>query len=205
MVKVKICGIRRFEDIEYVNVLKPDYVGFIFAKSKRRISIDFAKQLINSLNKDIKTVGVFVDENIQRVKQAAEFLNLDVVQLHGAESKEYIQSLKDEKAKNIAVWKALGIKHDEDIKRIKLYSNEDALVLDNTSGGTGQCFDWNIIKDLNINTPIMLAGGLDLSNLKEAIEKTSPYGVDVSSGVETDNYKDFDKIKKFILKVRELT
>ena len=200
MVKVKICGIQRFDDIEYINELQPDYAGFVFANSKRQIDMYKSWELIKKLNSSIKTVGVFVNEDIDKVINIASFLNLSVLQFHGDEIPEYI-----EKFKIYTVWKALHVKSKDDLTDINLY-NTDAILLDSSAngmyGGTGQCFDWDIIKGLKANRPLIIAGGLNEYNVGMAVKELNPFAVDVSSSVEADGYKDFNKIKKFIDKAR---
>jgi phosphoribosylanthranilate isomerase len=202
MTKIKICGLRRKVDIEYVNELKPDYAGFVFAQSRRRVETEEAKQLIAGLDKAIKTVGIFVDEDVNSARERAEFLRLDVLQFHGKETAEYIRKFMD-----YEVWKAIGVSSEEDLKNLTLYP-ADSFLLDSkgkdSTGGSGICINWNILKALRSEKPVFLAGGLEPGNVVEAIKTVKPYGVDVSSGVESHGFKDFDKIKEFIRKVREL-
>lgn len=215
MTKVKICGLSREEDIEYVNELLPDYVGFVFAKSRRQVSLEKAELLVKRLNKDIKTVGVFVNEDVLKVKEIAYKLQLNILQFHGKEDKEYIDNFKE-----FICWKSMSIKvdaEDRNFSKLDIYNQEinrrnkyniEAMVLDSsvkgTEGGTGINFEWNIIPRLNINKKLILAGGLNINNLEEALKKVKPYAVDVSSGVETEGVKDFNKIKRFIEKVRNI-
>ena len=200
MVKVKICGLRRKEDIEYANELKPDYVGFVFAKSKRQIEVEQALYLISFLDKEIKTVGVFVNEPVENALKIAQTLNLDVLQFHGDETQDYIDNFK-----NFTVWKAIRIKDKEDLEKTKQFK-VNSFVFDtltkNEYGGTGKTFNWKVLKGMELNVPIILAGGLNENNVEEAIKIVDPYAVDVSSGVETEGYKDFKKLKSFIEKVR---
>lgn len=200
MVKVKICGLRRKEDIEYANELKPDYVGFVFAKSKRQIEVEQALYLISFLDKEIKTVGVFVNEPVENALKIAQTLNLDVLQFHGDETQDYIDNFK-----NFTVWKAIRIKDKEDLEKTKEFK-VNSFVFDtltkNEYGGTGKTFNWEVLKEMELNVPIILAGGLNENNVEEAIKIVDPYAVDVSSGVETEGYKDFKKLKSFIEKVR---
>ncbi|GAB6117945.1 phosphoribosylanthranilate isomerase [Thermoanaerobacter brockii subsp. lactiethylicus] len=200
MVKVKICGLRRKEDIEYANELKPDYVGFVFAKSKRQIEVEQALDLISLLDKEIKTVGVFVNEPVENALKIAQTLNLDVLQFHGDETQDYIDNFK-----NFTVWKAIRIKDKEDLEKTKEFK-VNSFVFDtltkNEYGGTGKTFNWEVLKEMELNVPIILAGGLNENNVEEAIKIVDPYAVDVSSGVETEGYKDFKKLKSFIEKVR---
>jgi len=200
LVKVKICGLRRKEDIEYANELKPDYVGFVFAKSKRQIEVEQALDLISLLDKEIKTVGVFVNEPVENALKIAQTLNLDVLQFHGDETQDYIDNFK-----NFTVWKAIRIKDKEDLEKTKQFK-VNSFVFDtltkNEYGGTGKTFNWKVLKGMELNVPIILAGGLNENNVEEAIKIVDPYAVDVSSGVETEGYKDFKKMKSFIEKVR---
>jgi phosphoribosylanthranilate isomerase len=207
MIKIKICGLKRVEDIEYANELLPDYVGFVFAKSNRQVTLREAAQLIGLLDKSIKTVGVFKDEEIENIKYAAGYLKLDIIQLHGNEDGNYIKKLSDFK-----VWKAAGIDSeavclDESIKRMYGYEAEGILldsIVNGVKGGTGTSFSWDIINNLNSGKKIILAGGINPENVENAIKKVRPYAVDVSSGVEEDGVKSYEKMKKFIEKVREI-
>jgi phosphoribosylanthranilate isomerase len=207
MIKIKICGLKRVEDIKYVNELLPDYVGFVFAKSSRQVTLGEASKLIGLLDKNIKTVGVFKDEEIEKVKYAAGYLKLDIIQLHGNEDGEYIKKLSDFK-----VWKAAGIDSeaicmDEGTNRIYGYEAEGILldsIVNGVKGGTGTSFSWDIINNLNSGKKIILAGGIDPENVENAIKKVRPYAVDVSSGVEEDGVKSYKKMKKFIEKARKI-
>lgn len=200
MAKIKVCGIRRVEDIEYVNTLKPDYIGFIFAKSKRQITKQQAIELKNQLDKSIKTVGIFVNEDLETLKDIANSVELDIVQLHGDEDNKYINSLKQ-----YNLWKAIRVKNEESLCEIQNLE-VDGILLDTYSkqayGGLGETFDWNIVNNLKTNKKIILAGGLNVDNVEKGIKTISPDIIDVSSGVETDGYKDFEKMKNFIEKGR---
>jgi len=198
MVKIKICGLRRMDDIDYVNELKPDYAGFVFAKSKRQVTAEYARQLIGKLGRDIRAVGVFVNEDMAVVKELAAYVGLRVLQFHGSETPEYVKAIS-----GITVWKAVCIKSPESLERLDRYE-ADALLLDGSSAGSGQCFNWDIVKGYKPEKPVILAGGLDCSNIASAITGVRPYGVDVSSGVETGGVKDYKKIREFIKKVRGL-
>ncbi|AFS77747.1 N-(5'-phosphoribosyl)anthranilate isomerase TrpF [Gottschalkia acidurici 9a] len=206
MVKIKVCGIRRNQDIEYVNTLRPEYIGFIFAESKRKVTKEEAFTLKELLNKDIKTVGIFVNEDLKNVKDIANFVGLDIVQLHGDEDARYIDSLKSELI-NKSIWKAVRIKDENSLKDIEQF-NVDGILLDTYSkeayGGLGESFDWNIVRNLKTNKKVILAGGLNSDNVERGINKVRPDIIDVSSGVETDGYKDFNKMKSFIKKGRKL-
>lgn len=202
MVKIKICGIRRNEDIDIVNKYMPDYVGFVFANSKRKVTVSRAECLSLRLQGNIKKVGVFVNEDYETVKSIADTVKLDILQFHGCEDNDYINSFKA-----YEVWKAFSLSSEEDIELIKKCS-ADAFLIDskdgNKVGGTGKVFDWNILKNIKdyIGKPIIAAGGLNEDNVEMCIKELNPFGVDVSSGVETDGFKDEAKVKNFIMKVR---
>ncbi|MFU0783371.1 MAG: Phosphoribosylanthranilate isomerase [Thermoanaerobacterium thermosaccharolyticum] len=202
MALIKICGIRRTEDVEYLNILKPDYAGFVFADSKRKVDINTAHDLIENLDRDIKKVGVFVNEEISEVRYIANFLKLDVLQFHGDETQEYIDNFKD-----YLVWKAIRISEKKDISKVKNYQ-VDGILLDSKIegfyGGSGKSFDWNLIKDANMNCTFILAGGIDTNNVLMAINMLKPDIVDVSSGVEIDGFKNYDLMKEIIYKVRSV-
>lgn len=199
-VKVKICGITRMEDIEIVNKLLPDYVGFVFAPSKRMITPEKACELIANLDKRIRKVGVFVNCDPEQVKIIARKCNLDVLQFHGDEQYEYCLGFEQE------VWKAVGVVNLESLSVLETYK-VDGFVLDSMvdgkSGGTGQVFDWGLVEGITSKYKIILAGGLTPSNVKNAIRRVKPFCVDVSSGVETDGKKDPEKVEKFIKAVKE--
>lgn len=198
MTKIKICGIKRLTDIEYLNELQPEYAGFVFANSKRRVNVDQASNLIKNLRSDIKPVGVFVDEAPMVVLEIAEKLKLQVLQFHGHETQEYIN-----KFKGYEIWKAFKINSFKSICEIRNYKCTKFL-LDNTIAGSGECFEWDLAAQKVDGSSIMLAGGLTIENVEQGILQLKPYGVDVSSGVETQGYKDYKKISEFIKKVREL-
>ena len=200
MTKIKICGLTRLRDVDYVNTLHPDYIGFIFAKaSKRYISPDNAAVLKNRLVDKIKSVGVFVNKPAQSIINIAKAGTIDIIQLHGSEDSDYIEKLRNQT--DLPIIKAYKITSKEDAENAEK-SSADYILLDNGSGGTGECFDWSLCK--NIRREFFLAGGLDPDNVKQAIDKCMPYAVDVSSGVETDGTKDYDKIMRFIKSVRDL-
>ena len=198
MVKVKLCGLRRINDIDYVNELKPDYAGFVFAKSKRQVAAEYARQLVEKLDRDIQAVGIFVNEDMAAVKEIVAYVGLEVLQFHGSETPEYVKAFS-----GITVWKSACIKSPEDLEPLVRYE-ADALLLDSSSAGSGQRFNWDIIKGYKPGKPIILAGGLDPSNIASAVAEVKPYCVDVSSGVETGGFKDYKKMKEFIDKARGL-
>lgn len=198
MTKIKLCGLRRAEDIEAAGLLKPEYIGFVFyKKSKRYISPEEAHILKSILDTDhIKAVGVFVNENPKTVADLLEKGIVDIAQLHGDEDEEYIKALR--KLTDRPLIKAFKIKTKEDLKKAEA-SSADMILLD-AGMGDGVSFDWNLLK--NFNRPYILAGGLDPLNVKGAVEKLHPYGVDVSSGIETAGVKDIGKMREFVFRVR---
>ena len=198
MTKIKLCGLSRETDIEAANRLQPDYIGFVFAKNSRRfVSSEQAEKLKSLLMPTIKAVGVFVNEEAESV---AELLNrnvIDIAQLHGDESEEYLHYLRTLTDKPI--FKAFRIDCADDVA-LAGQSSADCILLDAGAGGTGNPFDWRLIKD--INRPFFLAGGLNLENIKTALKEYHPFGVDVSSGIESDGYKDNEKMNSFVKAVR---
>lgn len=195
-IKIKFCGLFREEDIEYVNKLNPDYIGFVFAKSKRQITKEKAIDLKNKLKSNIKVVGVFVDEDIEKIIDLLSNGVIDIAQLHGNEREEDIKNIKNKSKKQVI--KAIRVTTSEDIESWK-NSCADFLLLDNGQG-TGKTFDWNNIK--NLNRPFFLEGGLSIDNIKEAIEKVSPMAIDISSGIESNGVKDYEKMKE-VMKILE--
>lgn len=206
MVKVKICGLRRLQDIEIVNKYKPDFIGFVFAKSKRQVSLEEAKRLKQALSKEIKAVGVFVNEPLENIRRCADEGVIDCVQLHGDESKEEIEKLK--RFVNVPIIKALRVESKCQIKRALQELKEapiDYYLFDtyhhNVYGGMGRSFDWKILSELSeldeIQKPYFLAGGIGCENIQVAL-KVKPFVIDLSSKVEVDGYKDETKIREII-------
>ncbi len=195
MVKIKICGIKRFEDIEIVNRYKPDYIGFVFAKSKRKVSHEFASKLKNKLNSDILAVGVFVDADENEILKLYDKGIIDMAQLHGNESEEYILSLKEKTDYKLKIINAIEMHENIDLT-IYNNSNADYLLFD-SGKGSGITFDWNLIGK-NLDKEFFIAGGLDISNIPLVIDEFNPYGVDLSSSLEIDGVKDENKIKEII-------
>ena len=198
MIKIKICGLRRIEDVDYINKYKPDYAGFVFSKSNRRINLEQGKKLISRLDAEIKTVGVFVDESLEYVKNISNILELDVIQFHGSEDNEYMKYFK-----KFIIWEAIKIRDKSDILNLN-YRYADGIVLDNKTAGSGKSFKWNIAGNFKFNGDLILAGGLDHENVETAVNIIKPDIVDVSSGVETSGYKYSVKIRKFIEKVMKI-
>ncbi len=219
MTKIKMCGLRKPEDMEAVNEWKPDYVGFVFApRSKRYVTAEQAAKLKDYLKPQIQAVGVFVDEAPERVAALLNEGVLDLAQLHGNEDEAYIASLRRLTQKPIL--QAFRIRTKEDVERA-MQSSADEILLD-SGAGTGSTFNWEILrtnragdqamdgeqkreKSLHIEKirPYFLAGGLNPQNVAEAIQRLHPYAVDVSSGIETDGSKDREKIAAFVTAVRK--
>ena len=247
--KVKMCGISKVETIPAVVEAKPDYMGLVFAPSKRQVTVDQAKTLVEELHKQygnrysreevqcsndvvqdgavigavhegtltstenasptlihqeaIKTVGVFVNETLENLVTIATDANLDAVQLHGDEDEAFIKALKEKT--DVEVWKAVQIRSSTDAEAW-IDSSADMLLFDayhkDERGGTGEVFDWSCLDEFE--RPFMLAGGIDSTNVAHAIRTVRPYGIDISSGIETDGVKDDEKIKAFTNIVRTI-
>jgi phosphoribosylanthranilate isomerase len=190
MTKIKICGIRRDEDIAFINEARPDCIGFIlnFPKSHRNITPDRAAQLKAKLDPGIQAVGVFVNQPLETVANVANRGIVDIVQLHGQEDETYIARLRQ--LTQAPIWKAFKIRSQADLDAAAA-SSADEILLDN-GYGTGQTFDWSLTGGLT--RPFLLAGGLTPENIPQAIAQMAPKLIDISSGVETDGAKDRDKI-----------
>ena len=239
--KVKMCGISKVETIPALVDAKPDYMGLVFAPSKRQVTVEQAKTLVDELHKQyettygeatvqmntdtaqdsqdsqdnqefvqgnsnfekIKTVGVFVNETLENLLKIAEEVKLDVIQLHGDEDESFIQTLKEQS--NVEVWKAVQVRSAADAEKW-LDSSADMLLFDayhkDERGGTGEVFDWSSLDEFE--RPFMLAGGIDSANVARAIRTVRPYGIDISSGIETEGVKDDEKIKAFTNIVRTI-
>ena len=236
--KIKMCGISKVETILAIVDAKPDYMGLVFAPSKRQVTVEQAKTLVDELHKQyekaygevtapmntdtaqdsqdnqefvqgnsnfekIKTVGVFVNETVENLLKIAEEVKLDVIQLHGDEDEAFIQSLKE--CTNVEVWKAVQVRSAADAEKW-IDSSADMLLFDayhkDERGGTGEVFDWSSLDEFE--RPFMLAGGIDSTNVARAIRTVRPYGIDISSGIETEGVKDDEKIKAFTHIVRTI-
>lgn len=245
--KIKICGISKVETIPAIVEAKPDYMGLVFAPSKRQVTVAQAKTLVDELHKQyektygeatvpmntdtaqdsqdsqdsqvsqdsqefvpgnsnfekIKTVGVFVNETVENLLKIAAEVNLDVIQLHGDEDETFIQSLKE--CTNVEVWKAVQVRSAADAEKW-IDTSADILLFDayhkDERGGTGEVFDWSSLDEFE--RPFMLAGGMDSTNVARAIRTVRPYGIDISSGIETEGVKDDEKIKAFTNIVRTI-
>ena len=236
--KIKMCGISKVETIPAIVDAKPDYMGLVFAPSKRQVTVEQGKTLVDELHKQyekvygeftapmntdtvqdsqdsqefvqgnsnfekIKTVGVFVNETIEKLLKIAEEVKLDVIQLHGDEDESFIQTLKEQS--NVEIWKAVQVRSAADAEKW-IDSSADMLLFDayhkDERGGTGEVFDWSSLDEFE--RPFMLAGGMDSTNVARAIRTVRPYGIDISSGIEIDGVKDNEKIKAFTNIVRTI-
>lgn len=198
MTGIKLCGLKRECDIEAVNKLNPDFIGFVFAeKSKRYVNPIEAAKLKEMLSKDIKAVGVFVNESPEAVAVLLNKGTIDMAQLHGSEDEEYISRLRSLTDKPLI--KAIKVQSKADIEAAD-ESSADYVLLD-SGAGTGMTFNWQLIK--GIKRPYFLAGGLNPENVAEAVKTLNPFAVDVSSGIETDGLKDEAKMADFVSIVRK--
>ena len=194
---IKMCGLRRPEDIEAVNELRLDYVGFVlFPGSRRYVTPETVKELRAGLAPGILTVGVFVDEKPENAAWLLEEGVIDIAQLHGNEDEAYLESLRGLTEKPLI--KAFRIRNEADIQRAMKSSAEEILL--DAGAGDGKTFDWNLLAA--VTRPYFLAGGLNPENVQEAVRTLKPYAVDVSSGIETNGFKDKEKMREFVRKVR---
>lgn len=199
-IKIKLCGLRRPCDMEVANELRPDYIGFVFAeKSKRYVSPEQAASLKKLLHPGILAVGVFVNERLKTVAGLLSSGVIDMAQLHGGEDETYMEALR--RLTDRPLIKAFSVRGEKDI-RSACASTAELVLLDAGEGGTGTAFDRTLLQ--NMNRPYLLAGGLDASTVGEAVKRWRPYGVDVSSGIETDGFKDAEKMRAFVRTVKEV-
>ncbi|PWB85448.1 phosphoribosylanthranilate isomerase [Methanobrevibacter thaueri] len=200
MVKIKICGLKRLEDIEIVNKYRPDYMGFVFADTKRKVSHELARQLKDKLDPEIISVGVFVDAPKEEITELFENGTIEMAQLHGLESEDYIKDLKAMTDNKLIVIKAIEMSQDTDLLKYDS-SNADYLLLD-SGKGSGKTFDWRLIRK-DLKKDFFLAGGLNKDNITQAIEEFEPYAVDLSSSLEVNGFKNEDKIKEIMEIINE--
>jgi phosphoribosylanthranilate isomerase len=197
--KIKICGLKRKEDIDFVNIARPDYVGFVFAGEKRKIDFNTAEKLKSLLNKEIQSVGVFVNAKIDDIVGLCRDGIINLVQLHGDETEAYISVLKNKIEQPIIK----VVKVEEKICNIN--TKADFVLFDTYTnfeyGGSGKVFNWSLIREYKKR--FFLAGGLNKDNIEKALPELKPYCVDLSSGVERDEIKDLNKIKEIIQIVRK--
>ena len=188
MTKVKICGLSTVEAVETAVLADADYIGFVFAASKRQVSLEQAQELAKRVTGKTKIVGVFVSPSLEDLEQAISRVPLDMVQIHGAFDEALMLMI------SVPVIRAIQLSDQE----AQVSSQADYLLFDAPVAGSGQTFDWGLLKDQKIQQDFFIAGGLTEDNVRQARETFQPYAVDVSSGVETDGRKDIEKIKAFI-------
>lgn len=201
--RIKICGLSRMEDIDYVNEAQPDYCGFVIGvpASRRNVTVTQLARLRERLLEQICPVGVFVNAE---PKLIAELLNgglIDIAQLHGSEDETYIARLRDLTDKPLI--KAFSVQNLSDLEMAEK-SSADLVLLDHGKGGTGASFEWELLRHWK-KRPYILAGGLDAGNIPEAVSEYHPYAVDLSSSVETGVKKDREKILAAVAAVRSIT
>ena len=188
MTKVKICGLSTVEAVETAVLAGADYIGFVFAESKRQVSLEQAQELAKRVTGKTKIVGVFVSPSLEDLEQAIGQVPLDMVQIHGTFDEVLIPLI------SVPVIRAIQLSDQE----AQVSSQADYLLFDAPVAGSGQTFDWGLLKDQKIQQDFFIAGGLTVDNVHQARETFQPYALDVSSGVETDGRKDIEKIKAFI-------
>ena len=193
MTKVKICGLSTQEAVTAAVSSGADYIGFVFAKSKRQVSLEQAQKLAKMIPEKVKKVGVFVSPTLEELKIAIKTVPLDLVQVHG----DYDEDLQTDFS--VPLIRAVQIKKGKE----NLTSKADYLLFDAPIAGSGETFDWQQLETEQLQKHFFIAGGLTSDNVKECIEHFAPYAVDVSSGVETNGRKDIEKIKRFIESVKK--
>lgn len=188
MTKVKICGLSTVEAVETAVLAGADYIGFVFAESKRQVSLEQAHELARLVTGKTRIVGVFVSPSLEDLEQAIAQVPLDIVQIHGTFDEDQIPNI------SVPVIRAIQLR--DGVAQVS--SQADYLLFDAPVAGSGQTFDWDLLKDQKIQQDFFIAGGLTVNNVRQARETFRPYALDVSSGVETDGRKDIEKIKAFI-------
>ena len=192
MTKVKICGLSTKEAVATAVSAGADYIGFVFAPSKRQVTLEEATELAKLIPSDVKKVGVFVSPSRTELLEAIEKVGLDLVQVHSQVADDLFEDLPCASIQAVQVDGNGHVPH----------SRADYLLFDAPVAGSGQTFDWQLLADKQIEQDYFIAGGLTVDNVAEAKETFQPYALDVSSGVETDGHKDLDKIKAFIERVK---
>lgn len=202
--KLKVCGMKFASNIAAVADLKPNYLGFIFYDKSPRFINDVSAELIKYIPAEIKTVGVFVDEDLEHVKEKIKLLNLKAVQLHGSESTTYCKEIKD-CFNDLEVIKAFGVDEDFDFSILNNYLNVVDFFLFDTKtkehGGSGKTFNWQILEKYDFNKPYFLSGGVDLEHASAIanFEDSRLYALDINSRFEVEpGLKDVERIKEFI-------
>lgn len=202
--EIKICGITALEEVQALNILKPEYIGLVFAESIRKISKEDGKILFDSIDRDIKVVGVFRNNTKEYISEILDYIPLDVLQLHGDEDNDFIEYFRNRY--QCEIWKGASIKTKEDIKKAVAF-NVDTLILDGSNPGSGEVFPWELVLNIETQAKVFLAGGINEDNVLQGIDNLNIQGVDVSSGVEVikdgKRSKDKTKMENLIRKVRE--
>ena len=188
MTKVKICGLSTPEAVKTAVEAGADYIGFVFAPSKRQVTLEQARQLATGIPKGVQKVGVFVSPQREEVEQACQVVGLDLIQVHGPIDETILQEFPQQTIRAVQVGKDATFPE----------TGADYLLFDAPVAGSGQTFDWDLLKDQKIQQNFFIAGGLTVDNVRQARETFQPYALDVSSGVETDGHKVIEKIKAFI-------
>lgn len=198
--QVKICGLQTSSDIQIINKFLPDYAGFVFATSKRQVSKTQARDLISDLNSQVIPVGVFVNLELGKLQEIVNVTQIKVIQLHGDETEAYILELK-KNFPQLEIWRAIRATTAQQVLRA-LVGSADKILLDSfvpgEYGGSGRLANWDILAGIKPKKPLILAGGLNTENISAACKLDNIWGVDVSSGVETNLAKDSEKIAEFI-------
>ena len=192
MTKVKICGLSTKGAVEVAVSAGADYIGFVFAPSKRQVTLDQATELAKLIPSHIQKVGVFVSPSQSELLEAIDKVGLDLVQIHGQVADDLFESLP------CASIQAVQVDGDGHVPS----SQTDYLLFDAPVAGSGQTFDWGQMDTTELSQSFFIAGGLNEDNVEEAIQHFTPFAVDVSSGVETDGQKDYEKIRRFIERVK---
>lgn len=197
MTKVKICGLMEKEHVTAAIEAGADAIGFVFASSKRKITVEKAHELAKSIPTSVLKIGVFVNPTQEEIKTAFYKVPLDIIQYHGSETVDFIHSA------SFPSIKAFALRSEKDIDHANQYDT-DFLLFDAPQAGSGLTFDWKLMEGLNVSQEkVILAGGLNIENVKEAINRVKPYMVDVSSGVERQGRKDEQLIRAFINAVKD--
>ncbi len=200
--KLKFCGFRSKEDIKKALNCNIDYLGLIFANSKRKIDKYQGAEIIKEIDfGQVKLVGIFMDQSIDEVIDIAEFVKLNIIQIHGSESNEYLKELKIRTGKEI--WRAIP-GDEKSLEQFNLISADFVLIDSTKGGGSGEVADWELINkyEKDFNKPYFLAGGLGVNNIETAINKLKPYGLDICSGIEMDSAKNIELMREISRRVK---
>lgn len=201
--KIKICGIRKIEDIEKINNFNIDYIGFVFAESKRQVSVSNVCEMKKHLKHGIKTVGVFADMEAEEIISISYKSQIDIIQLHSDETDNICRYIKDKT--NKIIWKSISVRNENSVFEASKFKNADGILFDthnkNLRGGTGNPFTWDYVKGFSQNKFTILAGGIGENNIIKAYKEVLPQVIDISSSVESDGYKDYEKLKELFRRI----